>query len=164
MTESNKSDSELPEDLSEENNRQQEIPGNNLDDGMGRSLETLASAFKASARRWEAIVYPSMFAFVLLAAYGFFLIYNLTTDVRRVADNMDNIVTSMEEMSVNMEVVSHNMVVMTQTLDSQSSSMQEMTFYMRNMNVSMGQMRYDISIMNNSVSRPMQFMNTFMPW
>jgi len=164
MTESNKSDNELPEDLSEENNRQRETPGNSLEDGMGQSLETLASAFKASARRWEAIVYPSMFAFVLLAAYGFFLIYNLTTDVRRVADNMDNIVISMEEMSVNMEVVSHNMVVMTQTLDSQSSSMQEMTFYMRNMNVSMGQMRYDISIMNNSVSRPMQFMNTFMPW
>lgn len=164
MTKSKKVESESLEKMDENNTSEKKTVKNGLDGNLEQSLETLSSAFTASARRWEAIVYPSMFAFILLAIYGFYLIYNLTSDVSRVADNMEHIVTSMSEMSVNMEVVSHNMVVMTQTLDSQSNSMQEMTFYIRNMDVSMRQMRYDISTMNNSVSRPMQFMNTFMPW
>lgn len=164
MTEPKKGESKSSKDTNEQNTSQSGAEGNYLDDGMGRSLETLASAFTASAKRWEAIVYPSLFAFILLAAYGFYLIFSLTNDVGRVADNMESIVTSMEDISVNMEVISNNMVVMTQTLDSQSASMHEMTYYMRNINVSMGQMRYDMAIMNNSVSRPMQFMNTFMPW
>jgi methyl-accepting chemotaxis protein len=131
---------------------------------LGRSLETLSEAFTSSAKRWETIVYPSLFAFILLAAYGFYLIYNLTSDVSKVADYMETIATNMSDVSVNMNAVSHNMVVMTQTVDAQSSSMHEMTVHMRHMSMSMGQMRYDLSIMNNSVSRPMSFMNTFMPW
>ena len=44
-------------------------------------LERLANTFDNSARRWEMVVYPSLFAFVLLAGYGFFLIYRLTHDI-----------------------------------------------------------------------------------
>lgn len=135
-----------------------------MEDCLGKSLETLSSAFTASARRWETIVYPSLFAFILLASYGFYLIFNLTTDVSKVAKDMHTIAANMQTVAQNMESVSRNMVVMTQTVDSQSSSMREMTLHMRHMSMSMGQMRYDISVMNNSVSRPMQFMNTFMPW
>lgn len=128
-----------------------------MDECMGRSLDELSKAFMASARRWEMIVYPSLIAFIILAGYGFFLIYSLTMDASRIADNMNNI-------AVQMDSISKNMVVMTQTVDSQSASMQEMVHHMRGMNVSMNQMRYDFSVLNNSVSRPMSFMNTFMPW
>jgi len=140
------------------------VGGESMDDCLGRSLETLSSAFMASAKRWEMIVYPSLFAFIILAAYGFYLIYNLTYDVKKVANHMESIATNMSTMTVNMNSVSRNMVLMTQTIDSQSASMHEMTLHMRHMSMSMGQMRYDLSIMNNSVSRPMSFMNTFMPW
>jgi len=44
-------------------------------------LERLANTFDSSAKRWEMVVYPSLFAFVLLAGYGFFLIYRLTHDI-----------------------------------------------------------------------------------
>ena len=37
-------------------------------------LERFARSFEISARRWELVVYPSLFAFIVLAAYGFFLI------------------------------------------------------------------------------------------
>ena len=40
----------------------------------------LSEVFESSARRWELIVYPSLFAFIILAAYGFYLIYNLARD------------------------------------------------------------------------------------
>ena len=134
-----------------------QVDGENMDDCLGKSLDQLSKAFMASARRWEMIVYPSLLAFIILAAYGFFLIYSLTEDASRIADDMGQI-------AVQMNVVSKNMVLMTQTVDSQSASMQEMVYHMRGMNLSMNQMRYDFSILNNSVSRPMSFMNTFMPW
>lgn len=135
-----------------------------MDDCMGRSLDQLSKAFMASARRWEMIVYPALFAFIILASYGFYLVYSLTKDVGRVADDMHRITLSMESVALNMDRVSKNMVVMTQTVDSQSASMHDMVYHMRGMNMSMNQMRYDMSIMNNSVSRPMSFMNSFMPW
>lgn len=133
------------------------VDSENMDDCLGKSLDQLSKAFMASARRWEMIVYPSLVAFIILAAYGFFLIYSLTEDASRIANNMEHI-------SVQMNSISKNMVVMTQTVDSQSASMQEMVYHMRGMNMSMNQMRYDFSILNNSVSRPMSFMNDFMPW
>ncbi len=131
-----------------------------MDDCMGRSLDQLSKAFMESARRWEMIVYPSLFAFIVLAAYGFFLIYSLTTDISRVANDMNKIAITMERITTNMDAMSKNMVVMTQTIDSQSGSMKEMTYHIRGMNSSMNRMRYDMT----NVSRPMTFMNDFLPW
>lgn len=41
------------------------------DDKVDSSFERLSKAFETSARRWELIVYPSLFGFILLAGYGF---------------------------------------------------------------------------------------------
>ena len=136
----------------------------NIEDCMGRSMEMLSNTFAASAKRWEMIVYPSLFAFVLLAGYGFFLIYSLTSDVGKMADSMASITNNMQQMSMNMDKVTQNMVLMTQTVDTQSNTMHEIVINMRGMNHSMARMHHDISVMNNSVSRPMSFMNSFMPW
>ena len=127
---------------------------------MGESLDKLSTAFMESARRWEMIVYPSLFAFIILAGYGFFLIYSLTKDVHLVVQDMHKVSASMERVVVNMDAISRNMIVMTQTVDSQSASMKEMVYHIRGMNMSMNQMRYDMS----NVSRPMSFMNSFLPW
>jgi len=129
----------------------------NMEECMGRSMETLSKAFRESARRWEMIVYPSLFAFILLAAYGFYLIYSLTQDAHRVAENMQAI-------SNNMVIVSERMVKVSDTVESQSASMRQMVVSMHNMNVSMNQMRQDMSVMNHNVSRPMNKINSFMPW
>jgi len=135
-----------------------------MDDCLGKSLDKLSTAFMASARRWEMIVYPSLIAFIILAAYGFFLIFSLTQDASRIADNMHRMTKDLDAIVVQMDSVSKNMVVMTQTLDSQLNSMNEMVYHVRGMNMSINQMRHDFSVLNNSVSRPMSFMNTFMPW
>jgi len=135
-----------------------------MEDCMGRSMELLSNTFAASAKRWEMIVYPSLFAFILLAGYGFFLIFSLSSNVSRIADSMDSMTNNMQQVALHMNKVTQNMVLMTQTVDSQSASLHEMVGNMRGMNSSMARMRYDISVMNNSVSRPMSFMNSFMPW
>ena len=136
----------------------------NMEECMGRSMEHLSTVFAASAKRWESIVYPSLFAFILLAAYGFFLIYSLATDVHRVAESMAAITDNMKHVAVNMDKVTKNITIMTQTIDSQSNTVGEMAVNIRGMNSSMSRMHYEIASMNNSVSRPMSFMNSFMPW
>ena len=136
----------------------------NMEECMGRSIQQLSSVFTASAKRWETIVYPSLFAFILLAAYGFFLIYSLATDVHRVAESMLVITENMQDVSKNMQHMTGNIAVMTKIVDSQSVTMGDMAVHIRGMNSSMARMHQDIAVMNNSVSRPMSFMNSFMPW
>ena len=140
------------------------LSAESMEDCMGKSLEKLSNAFMASARRWEMIVYPALVAFIILAAYGFYLIYSLTSDISEVAKDMHTISATMEQVAKNMESVAENMVTMTATLDGQSKSMHNMEYQMRGMNMSISQMRYDMSSLNQNVGRPMSFMNNFMPW
>ena len=128
-----------------------------MEDCMGRSMEMLANTFSASARRWEMIVYPSLFAFILLAGYGFYLIYSLTQDAHQMAKDMRDI-------SNNMVVISESMLTVSQNTNNQTAAMREMVANMQGMNGSMNQMRQDMAVMNYNVSRPMNKINKFMPW
>jgi len=110
---------------------------------LSESLNELTKTFTASARRWQMIMMPSLFAFIILATYGFFLIYSLTKDVGEIATEMRSINHNMQDVVV---------------------SMHEMNGHARHMTASMGKMSHDMAVMNNSVSRPMQFMNSFTPW
>lgn len=142
------------------------------------SIERLAQTFENSARRWELIVYPSLFAFIILAAYGFYLVYSLTKDVHYLAVSVD---TNMTILATNMDAVSRNLDAMKQSVEVMSVHMeqinqkvgamepmlvnlQSMDKSMRSMTVSTYNMRTDLARMNSSISRPMSFMNTFLPW
>ena len=59
----------VQEDVEAESERAQ-----SMEECLAKSLESLSTAFTSSAKRWETIVYPSLFAFILLASYGFYLI------------------------------------------------------------------------------------------
>jgi hypothetical protein len=117
---------------------------------LSESLNELTKTFTASTRRWEMIVFPAMFAFVVLAIYGFFLISSLTNDVGAIASEMSSINGTMQAVVINME--------------RQTSTIQEMNGYVRSMSVSANHMSHEIAVLNNSVSRPMQFMNSYTPW
>lgn len=149
------------------------------------SLEKIYEVFAASARRWETIVYPSLFAFIILAVYGFYLIFSLTMDVDRVVNEMKTISGTMVSISKDINGMTNNVAVMADTvhgmrtavesMDSQLSmqlveiqqlnkNFSEMNQSVHVMTMSVNQMRHDMAIMNQSVSRPMNFMNSFMPW
>lgn len=176
-------------------------------------LDQFAKSFDKSAKRWELIVYPSLFAFIILAMYGFFLIYSLTQDIRTMAVSIDPkmgvnmtnlsgniqelsnnvelmathleyISDNMETMSVDMQTMSEHTDTMAQKITLMSTDVRAMTGVMGDMSVklntlgpmathvaglnqavqlisnSVGRMGYDM----NSVTRPMSFMNRFMPW
>lgn len=142
------------------------------------AIDRLSQAFETSAKRWELIVYPSLFAFIILAAYGFYLVFSLAKDVHYLAisvdTNMTVLASNMQSVSDNMSQISANVRTMTIGVDSMARdvsalepmlvSMQDMDRSMQNMTLSTSSMRRDMAVMNQSISRPMQFMNGFMPW
>jgi methyl-accepting chemotaxis protein len=145
------------------------------------SMDRLSMAFETSARRWELIVYPSLFAFILLAAYGFYLIFSLAKDIHFLALSVDsnmnlmssNLMTmtdSVGQLSANVRTMAVSVDSMAQdvrtlqpmltSMDSMEESMKTMTHSTYNIQRDMQSMNYNI----HDVSRPMTFWNSFMPW
>jgi hypothetical protein len=142
------------------------------------AVDRLSHAFETSARRWELIVYPSLFAFIILAAYGFYLVFSLAKDVHYLAisvdSNMTVLASNMQSMSDNMMQISNNVHKMAssvdamethvQTLEPMLANLNSMTDSLHSMTFTTATMRDDLGVMNRSISRPMSFMNSMMPW
>ena len=149
-------------------------------------LERLANTFDNSARRWEMVVYPSLFAFVLLAGYGFFLIYRLTHDIATlsqsvthmaviVSDAMPRMTRDLNTMTDSMDNMTGNISGMTTEIESMSAQMdsltpmskniQSMTHNIGSMNRSVYGMQRDMHGMNRTVSSgPFGMMNDMLPF
>lgn len=142
------------------------------------AMDRLSQAFETSARRWELIVYPSLFAFIILAAYGFYLVFSLAKDVHYLAisvdSNMTVLASNMQSISDNMGQMSSNVRTMTVGVDSMArdvaslepmlTSIESMNRSMQSMTFTTATMREDIGAMNRNIGRPMHFMNSFLPW
>ncbi len=155
---------------------------------MAQYMSQFARSFEASARRWELVVYPSMLAFIILAAYGFYLIYKLTDDLGHIVGQMEAISVSMVNINQNfssttnnMNTVSRNMVKMSGYMEQMSHDIKEqnhamgaIVVSMRDMNDSIDSMAYtmyqmsqDTQVMGRNIENvagPMRFMNKFVPW
>ena len=103
------------------------------------SLERFARSFEVSARRWELVVYPSLFAFILLAGYGFFLVYSLTQDMHVLARNMD------PEMSLHMSQMADHIAVL-------SVSIQLMEEEIEHMGTNVGEMKNEVAGMSTKLN------------
>jgi len=158
---------------------------------QGDAMDRFVKVFETSARRWELVVYPAMLAFVILAAYGFFIIYTLSKDIHTLAQGMDpDMAKNLSNMSDSVTYLSENVRTMTRRIDRISGTMEDMALTledvsgkmdtlqtlepmlvhmggmdgsMRTLTVETGAMRHEISNMRQSM-RPMKFMNNFMPW
>jgi len=125
------------------NESEREVPAAPLpsDPGAVSHLERFAKSFEASARRWELVVYPSLFAFIVLAAYGFFLIYSLTKDMRILSDNVDpRMEEHMAVMTASIERLSDTIVTMNGTVAAMGESMRSIDTHMAAMKGDTGQM------------------------
>jgi methyl-accepting chemotaxis protein len=149
--------------------------------GDQTSMDRLSQAFETSARRWELIVYPSLFAFILLAAYGFYLVFSLAKDVHFLALSVDsnmNVMSSnlmtmtdsvgqlsanVRTMAVSVESMAHDVRAlepMLTSMDSMEESMKTITHSTYSIQRGMQAMNYNI----HDASRPLTFWNSFMPW
>jgi methyl-accepting chemotaxis protein len=151
----------------------------------GDAMDRFVRSFEASARRWELVVYPAMLAFVILAAYGFFLIYNLSRDIHVLAQGMDpDMAQHLTDISSSVAYLSENVRTMTRRVDKMSNTlidisdkmdtmenlepmlvhMRGMDASMHNMNITIDQMRGEVTYMGRSIGRPLSKMNSFFPW
>lgn len=122
-------------------------------DCSGMVLAEFAKSFDKSARRWELIVYPSLFAFIILAMYGFFLIYSLTQDIRTMASSIDpKMGVNMGSLSGNIAVLSNNIELMSTHLEYISDNMETMSVDMQNMSENIEHMTENVQVMSKSVS------------
>jgi len=141
--------------------------------------------FERSAKRWEMVVYPAMFAFIILAGYGFFLIYSLTDNMNTIAESfdpqmaahMDGVASNMQDMTENIALMTdqvHNMSKEIKAISGQMvylSSMKPIAQQMADMEQSIQRMsgnfdlmRRDMSVLSYNISKPMSKINKFMPW
>jgi methyl-accepting chemotaxis protein len=137
------------------------VPGNSPECAACSStiISDFAKSFDKSARRWELIVYPSLFAFIILAMYGFFLIYSLTQDIRTMASsidpqmglNMGNLSVSISHLSDNVALMSTHLEYISDNMETMSVDMQSMAENMEHMTDSIGGMDKNVNIMATSV-------------
>ncbi|WML89633.1 hypothetical protein RCF98_11700 [Thiothrix lacustris] len=133
-------------------------------------------------RTLQMIVYPAMVAFIILSAYGFYLVQSLTTDVhtltQTISDMNRTVDTNMGRMSGNLDTMTgqmghlvqstgemtHNIVGMNSSTQDMAGNMQQMNASTQNMAVSTYNMQRDMWSMNKNISGPMKMFNKFSPF
>jgi hypothetical protein len=107
-------------------------------DATGFDADTLNERRRGAdvkGQRLQLIVYSALFAFIILAAYGYYLIFNLTHDVHSLSSDVGQMTRSVNQMSMsvssNMETIANSIIAMERstTFMSQtvSSTMPEMS-------------------------------------
>jgi len=98
---------------------------------------------EAGLRTVKMVVFAGMTAFVILAIYGYYLIYQLTDDAAIMAATMVQMQKTMEPMGQNMMVMTQSLITMTESVN---------------------RIQYSAGHMDRSFSGPMNMMNNFMPF
>lgn len=130
----------------------------------------------------QMIVYPAMVAFIILSAYGFYLVQSLTTDVHRLTSTIANMHTSVDTNmtkmvdsigSMNSQMgslvnstgqMTNNIVGMNSSTQDMAGNIQQMNASTQNMAVSTYNMQRDMWSMNKNISGPMKMFNKFSPF
>lgn len=126
-------------------------------------------------RRLRMIVYASLFAFSILAGYGFYLISSLTRDMHLMAQqmaamspnvqrNMDNISANMHDMTVSVHNMTGDMHNMTTTMHNMNGNIDRMSRATSYMAWATAQMQADIWSMNQNISTPLSLFNSMLPF
>ena len=152
-------------------------------------LQEFEKKADATTRRLQILVYPAMVAFIILASFGFYLIFALTSDVNRMANtishmsgsidrNMGSISGTMAHMSGKMDSLADSTHSMSSSVGAMSTNVGSMTENTVEMVKSIGGLRsatYDMAAstnnmqrdmwsLNKNISTPLSFMNNFLPW
>ncbi len=132
---------------------------------------------EAKGQRLQFIIYSALFSFIILAAYGYFLIYNLTHDVHNMSRHMNQITLTFQRMTSsvesNMGIISSSMQSMSQTVGTSLPSMtnqtkllskntKEMSQTFVSLNTGIGKISTNLTLMTNAtvnMQRDMWSMN-----
>lgn len=145
-------------------------------------LRSFEQKSEGSDKTMRLIVYPATFAFIILAAYGFYLIQSLASDVSKMAVTMESMAnsvdTNMQSISSTMRGMHSDVSHLTSTIKGMSGDIGDMSTNTKTMVDSIGGMKaatYDMAAstnnmqrdmwsLNQNISTPLSVMNKFLPW
>ncbi|MGO8738261.1 hypothetical protein [Rhodoblastus sp.] len=97
------------------------------------------------------VVYAGLAGFVLLAAYGFFLIYLLTGDAATMAKQTQRMTAQMEVMTEEMRIVNVTIGAMQGDIGGMRANIQDMNRHIASMDTTTQQMSTGVALMQHSV-------------
>jgi hypothetical protein len=103
-------------------------------------------------------------AFILLAAYGFFLIYNLTHDISDVAKSVREMTISVTEDLGDISDKMSNIANATAYMQPMSEDLRSLSGNIHEMNTNVSHMQYNIWQLNRNVSAPFNMVEKIMPF
>ncbi len=122
--------------------------------------------------RWKFVVFPALVAFVILASFGFYLIFgilhrmdSLSTDVGKMTQVIERafpiITDDMHQMTqavvISIPALQKDVAVMSAEVKQMSSATTSIATSTQNM----GQNMWEV---NKNISTPLSIMNTMIPW
>lgn len=124
-------------------------------------IDRFTRNFAESSRRWEMVVYPSLFAFIVLAAYGFFLVYSLSHDIHNMTKEVQKLTLTVGAMLDDMDLVAANMQAVSGTMDQVSRKMDTLQPMLRSVE-SLDRSAQSMSVSTHAMGHQIGFMNAHM--
>ena len=122
-------------------------------------------------RTVRIVVYAGLAGFVLLAAYGFFLIYQLTYDTHRMVDQAVRMTEQMQSMARIMVNIHDSMTDMRSNIGEMKGAMASLDKSIKQMDSSVNHMANTVALiqhstrnLDQSVGPAANMMNSFMPF
>jgi hypothetical protein len=139
------------------------------------TMSMAVTSISQAMRRWEKVLLPMMVGFILLASYGFYLIYHLTYDIGIMTNNMAQIAITVDKnmtiiaqelrgIQKQMDIVTQEVVSMDDHLSRINDTMTSMNTGMSQIAMSTNRMGTDLWDLNRSISGPMSAMNKWAHW
>ncbi len=138
-----------------------------------------AETLETFEMRWKYAVFPAMFAFAILSAFGFYLIYGMLQRMEDLSENVykmtETIQASMPAMKSNMDSMSADIHQMSGTIQEEfpklderiltmTSDMRTMSYSTASMAATTHNMSQNVWELNKNVSKPLSVMNNMLPW
>lgn len=116
------------------------------------TLTQFFKSFNTSITRWERLVYPSLLVMALLGLSGFYLIYNMTNDMKTLTQNVDpKMKSNLGAMSNHMAELSKNIAIMTSQITVLVNKIDSMDTHIINMDRNIGAITGSIGQVNRSM-------------
>lgn len=134
--------------------------------------EEAAKTLETFETRWRYAVFPAMIAFVILSAFGFYLIYGMLQRMESMSVDISRMTTLMERtvpvLSNDIKQINNTIAKTMPELEEHVSSMSnnvtslsDSASSMANSTQHMGRSTWEL---NRSISKPMKAMNKMIPW
>ncbi len=124
------------------------------------TLTNFFKSFDKSLSRWERMIYPMLVIVGVLGLSGFYLIYNVTTDMHRLTeqvdprmeDNLQSMSMHMEQLSRNIGIMTNQITVLVKQIDSMEQHIAKMDGNISTLTLDMGNMKQNVGLMTVNIA------------